>query len=323
MEEAQVETAEQSAEAVDQPTEGVDYAKYAELSKKDGVDNNEEEQSEEEQSEAAQPEDEQEAGSQSELSIEQLKELAEKGDIEGALEALGFDAKAVKKSNFIALRHKERALREKIEVKQKEANEKLNMANARLAENEQVIAGVSQAYELLRSGDRVGFIEKLTGESWEDYVAAATVHASDPALARVKQLESQLQKRQEEERQKQEEYQKQHSEAQQLAAQQDWMAELKSTLASSSDKRIAALASKDEYTQQVFRIQQASYHSTGKALSHEDAAKQLLRNIEQIAKEFVLPEKQPQQLKVNGRVSKPGTRREMTDEERWTYFANL
>ena len=321
-ENTQVETTEAPKKA----NEPIDYEVFAEAARKEmaeelGITQKEaEEDAEPESEEPVEPDE----PKQADISIEQLKELAEKGDIEGALEALGFDAKAVKKSDFVALRHKERALREKIEAKQKEANEKLQAANARLAENEQVIAGVSQAYELLKNGDRIGFIEKLTGETWEDYVSAATVHASDPALARVKQLERQLEKQREAERISREEYERSQQSVAQQKAQQEWMSDLKSTLASSPDKRIATLATRDEYTQQVFRIQQAAYHATGRALSHEDAARELIKNIEHIAREFVPVEKEkPKAVKVSGRVSQPGSTREMTPEERWQYFANL
>jgi hypothetical protein len=304
-------SAEASAEASAE-SEGIDYAKYA---AEEAVESTNEEVNEE-------GEAEKQSEVKAEIDIDKLKEYAAKNDVESALEALGFDPKAIKKSDFVVLRHKERAMREKIEARKREADEKLHIANSKLAEHEQVISGVSQAYELLKQGDRIGFIEKLTGESWEDYVAAATVHASDPALARVKQLEKQLEQRQSEEARKREQLEHENESLAQRQAQESWINEISETLASSNDLKLVQISKRPNYINQIFEIQKDAYHRTGKAMGHIEAAKVLISNIEKVASEFIEKPK-VQQAKISKAVSAPGSTREMTAEERWKYYASM
>ncbi len=155
-------------------------------------------------------------------------------------------------------------------IKQAEAQAK-NRIDAAIQDAEPKIKRAVELEAALKAGDYDGIGKVLGFKDWNDLAEDQLKRFSDPAHVRLREIEAQLKKRDEEAEQAKKAAEEQQASQAELAARAQYKQQLAGKMEQSGDPLVKAMSKMPNFVSAVFGVQQQTYRSEGQPLNPEHA----------------------------------------------------
>lgn len=193
--------------------------------------------------------------------VEQLKQLATKLGMvveDGKVRTEErVELREAKRQNIAAIQAAETQAKERIDAVIKEAEPKIKRA--------------TDLEAALKAGDYDAIGKVLGFKDWNDLAEDQLKRFSDPAHVRLREIEAQLKKRDEEAEQAKKAAEEQQASQAELAARSQYKQQLAGKMEQSSEPLVKAMSKMPNFVSAVFGVQQQTYRSEGQPLSPEHA----------------------------------------------------